>query len=398
MFQVDRRKNQLIRLKQPRFTDLGLRERDHLQEWLAETSEVLEEELLIVQKEFDGFADTKERLDLLALDKDGRLVVVENKLDDSGRDVVWQALKYVAYCSSLKKAEIIEIYQQYLDRSSNGADAVANLCDFLGKEDLDDVILNTGNEQRMILIAANFRKEVTATVLWLLSHGVRAQCFRVLPYSMQDELFIDIQQIIPTPEAQDYMIRMAAKDSEEKSDQGTRSRTQQLRRAFWSRVLEELHKRNVSRFENISPSYDHWLSCATGVLACSFNLIFGKQQARVELILQRGDATENKWMFDELEKQKNNLENQFGSKLQWRRLDERKSCRISLSHPFEGFKEENWPQMINWLCEHFVKLEQTFSEPLLHVSNQLKSQSEPIGASTHEPELVSDGECPLSNN
>ena len=136
--------------------------------------DALGEELLIVQKEFDGFADTRERLDLLALDKGGRLVVVENKLDDSGRDVVWQALKYVAYCSSLKKAEIVEIYQNYLDRWSDGANAVANLCDFLDVEELDDVVLNAGNEQRLVLIAANFRKEVTATVLWLLGHGVDA--------------------------------------------------------------------------------------------------------------------------------------------------------------------------------------------------------------------------------
>jgi RecB family endonuclease NucS len=43
---------------------------------------------LIIQKEFAGFGDTKERLDLLALDKKGKLVVIENKLDDSGRDAV----------------------------------------------------------------------------------------------------------------------------------------------------------------------------------------------------------------------------------------------------------------------------------------------------------------------
>ena len=68
-----------------------------------------------------------------------------------------------------------------------------------------------------MLIAANFRKEVTAAVLWLLGHGVRAQCFRVVPYSFGKEVFIDLQQIIPTPEAADFMIGMAAKDSEEKS-------------------------------------------------------------------------------------------------------------------------------------------------------------------------------------
>lgn len=37
----------------------------------------LGEELLIIQKEFDGFADTRERLDLLAIDKNGNLVIIE---------------------------------------------------------------------------------------------------------------------------------------------------------------------------------------------------------------------------------------------------------------------------------------------------------------------------------
>ncbi|MCV5555259.1 hypothetical protein OFN13_29650, partial [Escherichia coli] len=83
-----------------KFSELGFTERKHLQEWLAHEPSALGEELLIIQKEFDGFDDTRERLDLLALDKDGNLVIIENKLDDSGRDVVWQALKYASYCAS----------------------------------------------------------------------------------------------------------------------------------------------------------------------------------------------------------------------------------------------------------------------------------------------------------
>lgn len=63
------------------------------------------EELLIIQKEFNGFNDTNERLDLLALDKEGNIVVIENKLDDTGRDVTWQVLKYASYCSTLNKEQ-----------------------------------------------------------------------------------------------------------------------------------------------------------------------------------------------------------------------------------------------------------------------------------------------------
>ena len=90
MFQVIRSTNRLARLEQRRFADLEFREREHLQEWIAHAPQSLSEDLLIIRKEFDAWADTRERLDLLALDREGRLVVIENKLDDSGRDVVWQ--------------------------------------------------------------------------------------------------------------------------------------------------------------------------------------------------------------------------------------------------------------------------------------------------------------------
>ena len=391
MFRVNLSENCLVRLEERRFADLNLRERDHLQEWLVRMPDALGEELLIVQKEFDGFADTRERLDLLALDKEGRLVVVENKLDDSGRDVVWQALKYVAYCSSLKKAEIVEIYQHYLDRWSEGASAAARLRDFLDVEELDDVVLNAGNEQRLVLIAANFRKEVTATVLWLLGHGVRVQCFRVAPYSFGEDLFLELRQIIPTPEAADFMIGMAAKDSEAQSADGARKRSDRLRHAFWTKALEELRARNVSRFENISPSTDHWLSCATGASGCAYNLIFLKNEARVELSLQRAVSEENKWIFDRLEAERQEVEGRFGGELRWQRLDERKSSRISCSHPFDGFDAENWPDMIEWLCRHIVKLDDALSEPLGRLNQQLKSRGDMPGGDRSSAQSISDG-------
>ena len=101
MYILDKETNQLITAEPTTFKDQKLKERQHLQEWIAKNPEVLGEELLVIQKEFDGFSDTHERLDLLALDKDGKLVIIENKLDDSGRNVTWQAIKYASYCSSM---------------------------------------------------------------------------------------------------------------------------------------------------------------------------------------------------------------------------------------------------------------------------------------------------------
>ena len=102
MYIINTETNRIEDIPEKSFSELGFKERENLQEWLANNPASLGEELLIIQKEFDGFNDTKERLDLLALDKQGNLVIIENKLDDTGKDVTWQLLKYASYCSSLK--------------------------------------------------------------------------------------------------------------------------------------------------------------------------------------------------------------------------------------------------------------------------------------------------------
>ena len=81
MYKIDRQNNSLKSLMEVSFSSLGFRERDHLQEWLANNPQALtkkddkEDELLIIQKEFAGFDETNERLDLLAIDKKGNLVM-----------------------------------------------------------------------------------------------------------------------------------------------------------------------------------------------------------------------------------------------------------------------------------------------------------------------------------
>lgn len=160
MYLIDKAKNRLEKIDEKSFSELGFRERENLQEWIANNPSVFGEELLIIQKEFAGFNDTNERLDLLALDKNGDLVIIENKLDDTGRDVTWQALKYSSYCSKLSKDNIRKIFQDYLDTYKPNSNAEELLSEFLDSEDFTEINLNRGLTQRIILVAAKFRKEV----------------------------------------------------------------------------------------------------------------------------------------------------------------------------------------------------------------------------------------------
>ncbi|CAE6919270.1 MULTISPECIES: DUF4268 domain-containing protein [Vibrio] len=382
MFTVNHQTNRISPVKTKKFSELGFTERKHLQEWLAHQPDALGEELLIIQKEFDGFDDTRERLDLLALDKDGNLVIIENKLDDSGRDVVWQALKYASYCASLTKGQIVDIYQQYLDRYeplqgerdllNQPQNAVQRICEFLDAPDLDEIKLNLGNSQRLMLVAANFRKEVTSTALWLLGQGLSIQCFKVTPYALDEQLLINIDQIIPTPEAKELMIGINAKEAEEKTTEVVLKNRHSVRREYWEQALEVFQKSDCNLYDNISTTKDHWLCAGSGVTGCPFSLIFNQKELRVELWLSRSHGEENKWLFDQLFEQKDQIDSAFGEHLEWLRLDDKKQSRIQFSCKVEGFNKDIWHDHITWHLEHMVKLEKALKASLLQASERLK--------------------------
>ena len=372
MYQINATTNELIELSAKRFSELGFKEREHLQEWLAKCPTALGEELLIIQKEFDGFDETRERLDLLALDKSGNLVLIENKLDDSGRDVVWQSLKYASYCSALKKADIVRIYQSYLDRYEGGRDASELVCEFLEAEDISDVILNSGTEQRIKLVAAHFRKEVTSTVLWLLQHNLQIQCYKATPYQRGEDLFLNIEQIIPTPEAADFMIGITEKENEEKSAKRETAGRFKLREDFWGETLKALEDAKVGLFKNVSPSRDHWLNTGSGLSSLAYVMIFGKNEIRVEVYISRSNGAANKAIFDMLYAKKAEIEAVFRQPLVWQRLDDKKACRIKYAQAFDGYDRGNWPEMIDWLVGHVQLLEKAFRPQIAVVKNELQ--------------------------
>ena len=385
MYTVNHQTNRISPVNKKSFSELGFTERKHLQEWLAHQPDALGEELLIIQKEFDGFDETRERLDLLAVDKDGNLVIIENKLDDSGRDVVWQVLKYASYCASLTKGQIVKIYQQYLDRYESviGEDDLPNtsvsaerrICEFLDAPDLDEAKMNLGNSQRVMLVAANFRKEVTSTALWLLGQGIGIQCFKVTSYAFGEQLLINIDQIIPTPEAKELMIGINAKEAEEKSTEVVLKNRHTVRREYWERALDAFQQSTCNLYNNINPSNDHWLSAGSGLSGCHYDMVLLKKKLRVDLWLDRRTSEENKFLFDFLASIKDDIETEFGDPLEWLRLDDKKSSRVQFSCEADGFNKDTWPKYVTWHLKYMGKLEQALKLPLQNAADALKQKN-----------------------
>lgn len=383
MFKIDRKTNTIIPLEQTTFTALGFKEREHLQEWIAKFPNSLGEELLIIQKEFAGFDKTSERLDLLAVDKQGSLVIIENKRDDSGKDVVWQSLKYASYCSGLSASNIKEIYQDYLNAVEPGAKAEEKLCDFMEVTDFEDITLNKGVTQRIIMIAGDFRNEVTSTVLWLLNYNLRVQCMKVTPYKDGEQLFLSVEQIIPTKDAEEYMIGMAEKAQDENVKAKEEKVRHGLRRDFWAQLIPAMNATSSTLYQNISPSEYHWIGAGSGVRGVGFNFAISKTYARAELYIDTGEQKSNKVIFDTLFSQREEIEKAFGGELEWERLDEKRASRVKAEQPANVFDRDQWNEMITFMVDAMCRLENAIHKPLKAANEKLKKANALVDRATN---------------
>jgi hypothetical protein len=361
MYVVNKTSNDIDLVKNITFGEAGFKERQHLQEWIAKNPSCLGEELLIIQKEFAGFDDTKERLDLLALDKRGNLVIIENKLDDTGRDVVWQALKYVSYCSSLTTQDIEQIFSSYLSNNNILQNAQEILGEFFGDEDYDEII-NIGYSQRVILVAGDYRKEVTSTVMWLLNNGIDITCFKVVPYSFREEVLLDFKQIIPLKEAEEFMIKIAAKNKEDIINQKLRGSRHDKRELFWKKFLEEANKKTTLT-QNLSPAKESWLPVALGMGGVGLNAVISGKYARCEVYINRGSSEMNKKTYDQLFLFKDEIEKELGKKLVWERMDDRVTSRAKLQKDgLNLYNEDDHEMMIDFLITTVVEMHAVFKK------------------------------------
>lgn len=205
----------LTRRPSTEFATLGLYERTDLQRLLRDDISVLGEDLLVVGEEFGEWEDTRRRIDLLALDKSGRLVVIEVKRTEDGGHMDLQAIRYAAMVSSMEFPEVAGAYAKHCakHRPSEDIDARAEMEAFLDPdEESDEPAIST--EVRIILVAADFGREITTTVLWLNGLvGMDIRCVRLVPYDIDGKVVLDIQQVLPLPEAADYQVKLRRKDA-----------------------------------------------------------------------------------------------------------------------------------------------------------------------------------------
>ena len=203
LFEVDPATQRVTEVQPTTFPDLKLWERQHLEAWVTSAPELAGGEFTVVTSEFDRFDRTSERLDVLGLVRiepaHGRLVVVELKRDGSSTTLDLQAIKYAAYVAAAEFAEIVEMYARH--HHVGEEQARATLLELLGGSDDEPPIIDT--TPRIVLVAGDFRPEVTTTVLWLIDNfDLDIRCVRLQPFAVDERILVHSEVIIPLPEAE----------------------------------------------------------------------------------------------------------------------------------------------------------------------------------------------------
>lgn len=358
MYRINKLSNDIEKLDERLFKDLGFRERDHLQEWIAKNPEVLGEELLIIQKEFSGFNDTNERLDLLALDKLGNLVIIENKLDDSGKNVTWQALKYTSFCSTLTTKQILGLFQEYLNQL-NLQEVAEDLVKTFLESTEEDLYLNSG-DQRIIFVANHFRKEVTSTVLWLLTHGIQIQCFRATPFSQNEDIFLQIEQIIPLPETEEFMIDAQEKKREDLEKGKGLTETTRTQLEFWKNFKSRLlQSEDIQSLQTPRPKY--WFDIPLGKSGIKLSNIFNVSKSELGVRVYISSKNVEDWLPYFLS-HKEHAEQVIGEQILWDPNSENSDKIIVLYKTFNLNDKENWAEAIEWMTDKTIKFRRVFMD------------------------------------
>ena len=212
LFRVHPKDRPPEKISEEDFASLGWQERD-IQEWVVANPEILGDDLLIIAKEFSDFDRTKERLDLLAVDPDGKLVIIELKRDHSGADAHWQAIKYASYLRQATREQIVRMLAAHEKLSES--EAVDKLTDHMESGSLE----NLNSDQRIILTSHRFAAEVTSAALWM-NEKSRSEnlitCIQITPYLDGDVLYLQSHILIPVPGTEPYTIQISAASIDEK--------------------------------------------------------------------------------------------------------------------------------------------------------------------------------------
>lgn len=157
--------------------------------------------------------DSGKKLDLLALDRFGRLIVIELKRGFAPRNIIAQILDYTSWLRKLSEREIEKIAKDYFEKQGLSYKTMHEAFEqIFGKEAKETI----GEEIVNILFAKEFSQEVINPAEYLSDNGILINCiqFELFRSESGDEYFLThniVGEDIASDEEKDILIPESTK-------------------------------------------------------------------------------------------------------------------------------------------------------------------------------------------
>lgn len=188
-------------------------ERKHLQEWVLQQPEIIGDGVLIVTFEFDQWGVTsgaapKDRLDVLGLGSDGRLVVAELKRGRVPDAVDLQSIKYAAMASRFTEEQIAALHAEFVNSSTEGRGLTTDeALEKINAHVPTGVTSESLLSPRIVILAEDFSSNVTSSAVWLNEQGVDLTLKRYKAYSTASgETILTVSQYYPIPDVSSFEV------------------------------------------------------------------------------------------------------------------------------------------------------------------------------------------------
>lgn len=190
MLRIDRNQKSFVQLTAPTLAQSAITERYDLQEYIFNSPDKffpeIGQNLFLLGKEVMASADVQDRIDLLAVDKEGACVIVELKRGNHKFHML-QAISYAGMVSQWSAEELLELLESERRES---------LAEFLDCEPED-----INRRQRIILLAEAYDYALLIAAQWLgETHGVDIACCRLAIAKDGDAEYLVCTNVHPAPE------------------------------------------------------------------------------------------------------------------------------------------------------------------------------------------------------
>jgi hypothetical protein len=221
-----------------------------LEKWIVENPDLVGEPLLILGHQLAEFEEDKDRLDVLALDRSGEIVLIELKVSEDFRVTDLQALAYAGAYARRSAKDLARTLQRHLQKRAEAEaqakaasgpvasagtpdgkaatptvsfdDAAAQIVAFIEVDDFSE--WQPSQHVRIKLVAPSFPRRVLQTVKWLGDvYSVRLEAITVRLFETAPQKYsLAFERLLPLPAEEDFDMTIREREDRQRVENTTR--------------------------------------------------------------------------------------------------------------------------------------------------------------------------------